>query len=201
MKNDLSSSPPPPYSLVIARSNDTKNSLVSERRPSYDEAVANGTSYGLSNESNRPMNQYSKVQQLQKPQTNVQLIQRKPYINDNQYNNDKQYQQPVTTWESINDESATNGKIINYSNTTSSRGNDSKFKQGKFSPIFKYSKTKEECSVLVMCACVCAMWLKKSLNYISSPKCSVFHCYFPSFASDLTGKHFLSSSGSGLFTT
>jgi len=157
IKNDISSSPsPPPYSSVIVRSNDTKNSLISERRPSYDEAVANGTSYGISNESNRPMNQYSKVQQLQKPQTNIQLIQRKPYINDNQYNNDKQYQQPVSNWETVNNESASNGKIINYSNTSNSRGTDSKFKQGKFSPIFKYSKTKGKmfCSCCYVCVCV-----------------------------------------------
>jgi hypothetical protein len=154
IKNDSSSSPPPPYSSVTTRSNDTKNSLISERRPSYDEAVANGTSHGLSNEGNRPLNQYSKVQQLQKPQANIQIMQRNPYTNDNHYNNDKQYQQPVSNWETINDEPTSNGKIINYTNT-SSRGSDSKFKQGKFSPIFKYSREKGKYFVLVvMCACV-----------------------------------------------
>jgi hypothetical protein len=135
IKTNASPSPPPPYSSVVIRSNDTKNSLISERRPSYDEAVNNGNSYGLSNDINRPIIQYSKVQQSQKPQNNIQITQRNPHINDNHYNDDKQYQSSVSNWDPINDESTSNGKIINYNNT-SSRGSDSKFKQGKLLSIF-----------------------------------------------------------------
>jgi hypothetical protein len=137
IKTDISSSsPPPPYSSVVTRSNDNKTSVIIERRPSYDEAVANGTSYELLNDINRPMNQYSKVQQFSKPQTNIQITQRSPYVNDNHHNNDRQYQSPVSQWDPINDETTSNGKPINNNINTSSRGSDSKFKQGKLSSIF-----------------------------------------------------------------
>ena len=117
-----SSSPPPSYSSVMIRTNDNKNSLISERRPSYDEAVSNGTSYNLSNDNNRII---TKPQLVQKLQTNTPIVQRTNYTNDNQYSNGKQ---AISNWDPIINESIPNEKIITNIN---SRGTDSKLKQGK----------------------------------------------------------------------
>ncbi|CAF0741453.1 unnamed protein product [Rotaria sp. Silwood1] len=127
MKRD-DSSPPPPYSSISTRLNDNKNIPIYERRPSYDQAVANGTTYVSSNDGNRSINQYSEQQQpLQKPQNNVQITQRTPVLHHNHYNNGKQLSLK-TDWESNGDDLILNGKNISNSNNHS-RGNDSKLKQ------------------------------------------------------------------------
>ncbi|CAF0887091.1 unnamed protein product [Rotaria sordida] len=133
MNRDNSSTPPPPYSSISTRLYDNKTTPSYERRSSYDQAVANGTTYVLSNDSNRSINQYSEQQQqqqqqqLQKPQNHVQIMQRSPVIHDNHYINGKQLQ-PKSEWELNGDDLISSGKNISNSNNNP-RGNDSKLKQ------------------------------------------------------------------------
>jgi hypothetical protein len=171
MKTDSSPSPPPSYSTITTRTNENRKPVSNERRPSYGEAVTNGISYGTSNDTNR---QYPELQ------NNIQIMHRTPYISDNYQNTNKQSQPPGSNWEPVTDELASNGKIINYNNTNS-RGSDSKLKQGKSLSIFRKER---KYFVVDMCACA---EKQKSSNYIYSLN---FFCYFQTFASNLTGKHF-----------
>ena len=118
VKNDHS--PSPPYPSTAPRSNEVKKPAINERRPSYGEAVNNGTSYGSPSHNNRPTNQQFEPR---KPQ----IIHAPPYNNEHYQNNNRHHPPQLSNWEPVNDEPISNGKITN------SRTNDSRLKQGKSS--------------------------------------------------------------------
>ena len=101
------------------RSNENKNNLTYERRSSsYEKALANGNLQTLSYDS-------------QKPQTHIQITQRRPLNYDNSPNNFQQNHTGQSNWDSGIDDLMDNSKSIS-TNTSIPRSNDSKLKQGKF---------------------------------------------------------------------
>ena len=129
MKND-DSSPPPSYSSVGTKSNENKNISNHERRSSYDKAVTNGIPYISSDDSNRPINQYSAQQQSDILQNYVQNDRRNPVSDNSQHKNAKQLLHKSSWDEAISgDEPISNEEIINNKN---SRGSASKLKQGRY---------------------------------------------------------------------
>lgn len=185
-KTDHSS--PPPYSSVVTRSSDVQKPTIIERRPSYGEAVNNGAAYVSSINPTRPTNQH--------------FEQQKSPINssspDNHQNNNRHYQ--LSNWELVDNGTTSNGKPTNYS-TTNPRTSDSKLKQGKSRNSLIINR--------LLCACVPICLLAQStllncLYALFSPSHSnllLFLLLLRTVASYLTGKHFLSSSGSGVFTS
>lgn len=116
------------YSSIGTRSNDVPKPTIIERRPSYGEAVNNGTSYGSSTNHNRSNNQYYDQQKAPINYSN-------PSQTDHHQNNHNKHQ-PLSNWESVDNGTTNNGKTTN-SSATSSRTNDSKLKQGKLRISFR----------------------------------------------------------------
>lgn len=149
------SSPPPSYASVTARLNDNKNLINLERRPSYDKAVANGTTYAPLNEGTRRI----EIQQVQNPPNHTYTNGTTSNSNSNHHYPHPMNGKPSTSksnWDS-NDDLTPNGKTITNSNP---RGSDSKLKQGKsyifsVNHVSQISKSIKKClMVLLIIMCV-----------------------------------------------
>jgi len=121
IKHETSSPPPPPYSQVSPR-----KPAISERRPSYDEAVNGGNTFLPNHNSNHYAN-------LPKPQNTTQPVHLYSNVNDNSIHTPKQQTAAISIWDASVDDPNHNGKLVGYNNNNNMnpRGSDSKIKQGK----------------------------------------------------------------------